>query len=90
MAMSSGWQQLIPPSDFFRGEGRYPIEAYSEFMPPPRLGWKPYAAEPSFPQLFDADDPLGWRVSEYEEDRELQHPNVIPVNQRYTSSPSAA
>ena len=27
---------------WFEGEGNYPIPAYSEFMPPPRVGRKPY------------------------------------------------
>jgi hypothetical protein len=69
---ASGWNQLIPPSTVFRGQGRFPIDAYSEFMPPPRLGWKPYAPEPPDPQLFDLDDPWGWHVTEYEEHHELQ------------------
>ena len=42
MTTAAGWQQLIPAADLFRGAGRYPIDAYSEFMPPPQLGWKPY------------------------------------------------
>ena len=69
---AAGWKQLIPPANLFCGPGRYPIDAYSEFMPPPRLGWKPYAAEPPDPQLFDAEDPWGWHVTEYEEHNELQ------------------
>jgi len=68
----AGWKQLMPPPNVFRGQGRYPIDAYSEFMPPPRLGWKPYAPEPPDPQLFDAEDPWGWHVTEYEEHHELQ------------------
>ena len=27
--MTAGWKQLIPPASAFRGEGRYPIDAYS-------------------------------------------------------------
>ena len=68
----AGWKQLIPAASIFRGQGRYPIDAYSEFMPPPRLGWKPYAPEPPDPQLFDADDPWGWHVTEFEEHNELR------------------
>ena len=54
----------------FRGPGQFPIAAYSEFMPPPRLGRKPYGAED--PVLFQEDDPLGWHVTEYEEVMELR------------------
>src|SRR5947208_1530435 len=68
----TGWPQLLPPTNFFRGKGRYPIDAYSEFMPPPRLGWKPYFSEKPDPQLFDAEDPWGWQITEYEECNELQ------------------
>jgi Peptidase family M28 len=68
----AGWKQLIPAANLFRGQGRYPIEAYSEFMPPPRLGWKPYAPEPPDPQLFDPEDPWGWHITEFEEHNELQ------------------
>ncbi|HEY1381814.1 MAG TPA: M28 family peptidase [Gemmataceae bacterium] len=69
---SAGWKQLIPPADWFRGPGRYPIDAYSEFMPPPRVGWKPYGDHVPDAQLFDADDPFGWHVPEFEEARELR------------------
>jgi hypothetical protein len=31
----AGWKQLIPSPSAFRSEARYPIDAYSEFMPPP-------------------------------------------------------
>lgn len=67
-----GWQQLLPDASYYRGAGRYPIDAYSEFMPPPRLAWKTYATEPPDPQLFNDADPWGWYVSEYEEVNELQ------------------
>ena len=69
---NSGWQQLIPAADACRGPGRYPIDAYSEFMPPPRMGWHAYAPEPPDPQLFNEEDPWGWYISEYEEANEIQ------------------
>jgi hypothetical protein len=68
----AGWKDLLPPASYCRGPGRYPIDAYSEFMPPPRLGWKPYGGEPPDPQLLDPDNPRGWHVPEYEEANELQ------------------
>ena len=67
-----GWKQLLAGWPWFQGEGSYPIAAYSEFMPPPRLGWKPYGNEPPDPQLFIDEDPWGWYVTEYEEANELQ------------------
>ncbi len=33
----TGWQRLVAGTSWFRSPGRYPIPAYSEFMPPPRL-----------------------------------------------------
>jgi len=52
------------------GRGALPASAYSEFMPPPRLGRVPYGAID--PLLFSEDDPHGWRVSEIEEEYEIQ------------------
>jgi hypothetical protein len=65
-----GWKRLLAGVSQFRAPGRFPIAAYSEFMPPPRMGRKPYGAED--PVLFQEDDPLGWHVTEYEEVMELR------------------
>jgi hypothetical protein len=65
-----GWKRLLAGPAWFRGPGRYPIMAYSEFMPPPRLGKKPYDGNGL--GLFQPDDPLGWPITEYEEAFELQ------------------
>src|SRR5262245_37858900 len=54
--MRTGWHQLIPDAPLFRGPGRFPLDAYSEFLPPPLLGWKPYGDEPPDSQLFDPED----------------------------------
>lgn len=64
MALSS-WKQLLAGAPWFRGTGKYPIAAYSEFMPPPRFGTKPYGTADPFYELNR--DPFGWPVSEYEE-----------------------
>ena len=64
----SGWKQLLAGAPWFRGEGRYPIAAYSEFIPPPREG-KPYPPESL--TRFDEADPWGWKVFEAEEALEL-------------------
>jgi hypothetical protein len=63
---SAGWTALVQDDE---GYHRFPIAAYSEFMPPPRLGRKPYG---STDDLFSAADPFGWRVSEFEEHVELR------------------
>src|SRR5437868_15410186 len=70
--MTAGWHRLIPPDDAFRGEGNYRIDAYSEFTPPPRVGWKPYGGRGPDPELFSTDDPFGWHVGEFEEALEIR------------------
>jgi hypothetical protein len=68
---TSGWKRLLAGAPWFRGKGAYPIAAYSEFMPPPRLGRKPYDGYID-PTLYSPDDPFGWHISEYEEAFELR------------------
>jgi Peptidase family M28 len=75
---AGGWKQLIPPTNYPRGEGAYPIEAYSEFMPPPRFGWKAYRDATPDPNPFDSSDPWGWRIPEYDEAREVR-PGLLQV-----------
>ena len=65
-----GWKRLLADGREFRRPGRFPIAAYSEFMPPPRLVRKPYGTEEPGP--YAADDPCGWQVSEYEEALQLR------------------
>ncbi len=62
---TQGWKRLLAPRSWFRGEGKYPIAAYSEFMPPPRLVRKPYGSDD--PILLRTKDPWGWPIAEYEE-----------------------
>ncbi len=65
-----GWKELLEGYPWFSGEGKYPISAYSEFMPPPRLGRRPYGAMDLGP--FSDDSPFGWAVTEIEEEYELK------------------
>jgi hypothetical protein len=67
---AAGWKQLLAGAPWFRGADKYPIAAYSEFMPPPRLGRKPYDGYLDS-VLFDPADPWGWHITEYEEALEL-------------------
>ena len=70
--MPTGWQRLIPSEDCFRGDGNFPLDAYSEFLPAPWVGWKPYGNRAPDPELFSPDDPFGWHVGEFEEALELR------------------
>lgn len=66
---SGGWRKLLEGFPWFASPGQYPISAYSEFLPPPRLGRTAYGALDPMP--FSASDPFGWTVSELEEEYEL-------------------
>lgn len=78
-----GWKLLLASDAWRRGPGAYPIEAYSEFMPPPRLGEKAYGVRDS--QLFADDDPWGWHVTEHEEQFELR-PGLEQVGKQILKS----
>ncbi len=64
-----GWETLVEACSL-SGEGQYPIAAYSEFMPPVRIGCRPYRGEGE--GFFHKGDPLGFPVTEYEEAFELR------------------
>jgi hypothetical protein len=70
--MTVGWHKLIPPANVFHGEGNYRLDAYSEYVPPSRVGWKPYGDGRPDPDLFVESDPYGWWVNEFEETLELR------------------
>jgi hypothetical protein len=65
-----GWHKLFAKYPWFKGEGKFPFSAYSEFMPPPRLGKFPYGETDT--TLFSETDPFGWTISEIEEEYELK------------------
>jgi hypothetical protein len=68
----AGWSKLIPDKDGLQRPGAFRIEAYSEYMPAPRVGWKPYGPVPLNSNLFSPDDPFGWKIHEFDETLELQ------------------
>lgn len=69
---AGGWPALLDGFPWFTGEGNFRLLAYSEFMPPPRLGRGPFPDSQLDPLLVPTDDPFGWRVSELEEEYELR------------------
>jgi hypothetical protein len=66
----SGWHQLMAGAPWFRGAGRFLIEAYSEVLPPPQLFVEAYD-EPRMPE-WARKDPWAWPVTEPEELLELR------------------
>ena len=67
---STGWETLVKGYPWFSEKDRYPIPAYSEFMPPPRLSLSAYSGLNDL--VFAKDDSTAWYISEVEEECELQ------------------
>jgi hypothetical protein len=65
-----GWRRLLEGYLRYNGEGSYPLPAYSEFMPAPRLGQAPCGDVDH--TLFSEADPFGWAISEMEEEYQLK------------------
>src|SRR5262249_24002087 len=62
---TSAWNQLLHGAPWFHGEGQYPIAAYSEFIPAPRLAVKPYSKTGQLE--WEKSNPWGWPITEFEE-----------------------
>ena len=80
---SPGWPTLLTGYPWFRCKGCYPIIAYSEFMPSPFLGRKPYG-KPDY-RLLSQNDPFGWNITEMEEEYELK-PGIEHIGQQIMSN----
>lgn len=68
--LEEGWGRLFDDWSWAHGEDRFPIPAYSEFVPPPRIGQKPYGSD-EVGSPFSHDDPWGWRIPARELEQEL-------------------
>ena len=69
-ARTEGWLSLFDDPSWTRVRQRFPIAAYSEFMPPPRIGQKPYGTWTRSP--FIESDAWGWRITPHETERHLR------------------
>jgi len=65
----TGWHKLIADYSFNSKERKFLLPAYSEFMPPPRLGCSRYGIPDK--NIFSEEDIYGWKISEMEETYEL-------------------
>ena len=65
-----GWPSLFQDWSWVHGEDSFPIPAYSEFMPPPRVGQKPYGSW-ELDSPFAEGDPWGWQISLREQEQML-------------------
>ena len=68
--MDEGWSILLSQARATRAKLPFPLRAYSEFMPPPYVGVKPYGEADPF-TVPEGDD-HGWNISEYEWAQELR------------------
>ena len=75
----NGWKKLLTGYPWFTGNDCYPVTAYSEYMPPPLLGFKPYG-KPDHRILIE-EDLFGWKISEMEEEYELK-PGIEHIGQQ--------
>jgi hypothetical protein len=78
-----GWHKLLRGYPWFRCKGCYSIPAYSEFMPSPRLGRKPYGKTDN--RILKDEDPYGWYISEMEEENELK-PGIEHIGHQIMSN----
>jgi hypothetical protein len=78
-----GWKKLLTGYPWFRCNGCYPITAYSEFMPSPMLGYKPYGKPDHL--ILSEDDQFGWNITEMEEEYELK-PGIEHIGQQIMSN----
>ncbi len=65
-----GWQQLLSDLPHYGVNAHFSLPAYSEFMPPPRIGWRP--CDPDHPAPRNPANPFAWLVSEREQAVEVQ------------------
>ncbi len=64
-----GWMKLLADVPKYGRTRRFQIMAYSEFMPPPLIGWRPYGTNHPVPR--NPENPFTWLISEREQAFEL-------------------
>jgi len=66
-----GWGRFLKGFPWYNEEREYPLQAYSEFMPPVRTGINLLDGT-VYPWVFRDDDPFGWQILEIEEEYQLR------------------
>jgi hypothetical protein len=64
-----GWEKLLTDVPRYGRAERFQIMAYSEMMPSPLIGWRPYGTNHPVPR--SPEDPFTWLVNEREQAFEL-------------------
>ena len=76
----SGWKKFLDSFPWFEGDRGFPLPAYSEFMPPLHIGFRPYDGQ-VYPWHFREEDPYGFFISETEEFLHLR-PGLLNIGQQ--------
>jgi hypothetical protein len=66
---AQGWDKLLTDVPRYGRKAPFRIMAYSEMMPSPWIGWRPYGADHPAPR--NPEDPFTWLVNEREQIMEL-------------------
>jgi hypothetical protein len=59
-----GWEKLLRDVPRYSRARRFEIMAYSEMMPPPLIGWRPYGTNHPAPRSLE--NPSAWLANERE------------------------
>src|SRR5258708_40163765 len=72
--MTNPWDEIENEArDAFVGAGKFPLRAYSELMPAPSVGIKPYAPQRARTACtFGVSDPRALDIDEYEQAHDLE------------------
>ena len=77
-----GWEKLLTDIPRYGHADHFRIMAYSEMMPPPLIGWRPYGK--NHPVPYYPENPFAWLVSEREQTCEL-NPGLILIAEEILS-----
>ena len=80
-----GWDKLLTDVPRYGSAEHFRMTAYSEMMPAPLIGWRPYGSNHPAPRR--PENPFAWLVSEREQVFELGPP---PLGLHAPSAPPAS
>jgi len=68
---NQGWFEFLKGFPWFEGVEKYPLRAYSEYMPSPVIGINPYNGEIDN-RVFNTQEAHRWKISGFEEEYQLR------------------
>jgi hypothetical protein len=69
LVAEQGWEKLLADVPRYGNAKHFQVSAYSEMMPPPLIGWRPYGTSHPAPRI--PENPFAWLVNEREQVFEL-------------------